>query len=147
VSIIQTLTTSFKVGLYNGTHAFGTPPIRASATPDVFKIALYTSAASLDSTVTAYTSLNEVVGTGYTAGGLVLSNIVPASSGTAAYISFAPVTWNPAVFTSAGALIYNSSQSNAAVAVLAFGMNRTAFNTFVVSFPIAAAGTAVIGTT
>ena len=116
----------------------------AVGTPYVYKIALYTANADLDETTLAYTSVGEVVGTGYTATGKVLTiSQVPASSGVTAYISFANVTWNPASFTTRGALIYNST-TGAAVAVLKFGADKTASNTFTVTFPTATASDAII---
>ena len=116
----------------------------AVGTPYTYKIALYTANADLDETTLAYTSVGEVVGTGYTATGKVLTiSQVPASSGVTAYISFANVTWNPASFTTRGALIYNST-TGAAVAVLNFGSDKTATNTFTVTFPTATASDAII---
>jgi hypothetical protein len=116
----------------------------AVGTPYTYKIALYTASADLDETTLAYTSVGEVVGTGYTATGKVLTiSQVPASSGVTAYISFANVTWNPASFTTRGALIYNST-TGAAVAVLNFGADKTASNTFTVTFPTATASDAII---
>ena len=116
----------------------------AVGTPYTYKIALYTANADLDETTLAYTSVGEVVGTGYTATGKVLTvSQRPASSGVTAYISFANVTWNPASFTTRGALIYNST-TGAAVAVLNFGSDKTATNTFTVTFPTATASDAII---
>jgi len=116
----------------------------AVGTPYTYKIALYTANADLDETTLTYTSVGEVVGTGYTATGKVLTvSQRPASSGVTAYISFANVTWNPASFTTRGALIYNST-TGAAVAVLNFGSDKTATNTFTVTFPTATASDAII---
>jgi hypothetical protein len=116
----------------------------AVGTPYTYKIALYTANADLDETTLAYTSVGEVVGTGYTATGKVLTvSQRPASSGVTAYISFANVTWDPANFTTRGALIYNST-TGAAVAVLNFGSDKTASNTFTVTFPTATASDAII---
>jgi hypothetical protein len=116
----------------------------AVGTPYTYKIALYTASANLDETTLAYTSVGEVVGTGYTATGKVLTiSQRPTSSGVTAYISFANVTWNPASFTTRGALIYNST-TGAAVAVLNFGSDKTATNTFTVTFPTATASDAII---
>jgi hypothetical protein len=116
----------------------------AVGTPYTYKIALYTANANLDETTLAYTTVGEVVGTGYTATGKVLTvSQRPASSGVTAYISFANVTWNPASFTTRGALIYNST-TGAAVAVLNFGSDKTATNTFTVTFPTATASDAII---
>jgi hypothetical protein len=116
----------------------------AVGTPYTYKIALYTANADLDETTLAYTTVGEVVGTGYTATGKVLTvSQRPASSGVTAYISFANVTWDPASFTTRGALIYNST-TGAAVAVLNFGADKTASNTFTVTFPTATASDAII---
>jgi hypothetical protein len=116
----------------------------AVGTPYTYKIALYTASANLDETTLAYTSVGEVVGTGYTATGKVLTiSQRPTSNGVTAYISFANVTWNPASFTTRGALIYNST-TGAAVAVLNFGSDKTATNTFTITFPTATASDAII---
>ena len=135
--ITQTLPTSFKVQLLNAQQNF---------TSNTFKMALYTSSASLDATTTVYTTSNEVAGTGYTAGGntLVVS-VVPTSSGTTAYLSFTDTSWTTATFTARGALIYNTSQSNAAVAIFDFGSDKSVVGgTFTVTFPAATSTTAVI---
>jgi hypothetical protein len=146
--ISQAMTTSFKVEILDGVHNFGTGVIRASTAADVFKIALYTSSATLDASTTAYTTSNEVSssGTNYTAGGktLVISQ-VPTSTGTTAWLDFDDVTWDSATITSNGALIYNSSQSNKAVAVLAFGGDKTSTaGNFTIQFPAAASTTAIL---
>lgn len=134
MSINQTACTIFKQNLLNGAENF---------TTGNYKMALYTSSAALGPTTTAYTTDNETSGTGYVAGGKALTNIVPATSNNVAYISFDPVTWDPASFTAAGALIYNAD-TNAAVCVLSFGSDKTATNTFTVTFPAATSSTAVI---
>lgn len=118
MSIAQTATTSFKVELLQAVHNFG------PTSPNTFKLALYTAAASLDATTTVYTTSNEVTGTGYTAGGntLVISTSPTSGNNTAsiptAYISFNNSSWTNATFTARAALIYNSTQGNKAVAVL-----------------------------
>lgn len=132
--ITQTACTVFKVNLLNGAENF---------TSGVYKLALYTALANLDADTTAYTTINEVVGTGYVSGGKTLTNIVPTSNDGVAYISFDPLTWNPAAFTARGALIYNSATS-AAVCVLNFGSDKTATSTFTVTFPPVTASSAVI---
>jgi hypothetical protein len=132
--ITQTACTVFKVNLLNGAENF---------TTGIYKIALYTAIADLGADTLAYTTSNEISGTGYSLGGKTLTNIVPTSSNNVAYISFDPVTWNPASFTARGALIYNSA-TNAAVAVLDFGSDKTATNTFTVTFPAATSSSAVI---
>lgn len=140
MAITQSLCTSFKVDLLAGTMDF------TAGTGDTFKMALYTSSATLGPTTTAYSATNEISGTGYTAGGntLVVSQS-PTSGGTTAFISFSNTTWTNASFTCRGALIYNSSQSNKAVAVFDFGSDKTVVaGTFTVSFPVADATNAVI---
>lgn len=115
----------------------------AVGTPYVYKIALYTANADLSYETTAYTTVGEVVGTGYSAGGKTLSVIPPSTSDLTAYISFANVTWTPANFTTRGALIYNST-TNAAVAVLDFGADKIPTSTFTVTFPTNNATNAII---
>ena len=116
----------------------------AVGTPYTYKIALYTASANLDETTLAYTSVGEVVGTGYTATGQTLTiSQRPASSGVTAYISFSNVTWSPASFTTRGALIYNST-TGAAVAVLNFGADKTPTTSFTITFPTADAADAII---
>ena len=135
--IQQSMTTSFKVDLLAGVQDFDT---------DVFKVALYSSAATLDATTTTYTTTNEVVGTNYVAGGNTLTvSVTPTSSGTTAFISFANTTWVAATITARGALIYNSSKSNKAVAVLDFGSDKTSTDgDFTVSWPTADSSNAII---
>jgi hypothetical protein len=139
MAITQAMCTSFKVELMTATHNFTT------STGDTFKIALYTSSANLDATTTAYTSTNEVSGTGYTAGGNTLTNVTPTSSGTTAFTDFADTTWSTATITARGALIYNSSKSNKAVCVLDFGSDKTSTaGNFTIVFPTADASNAII---
>jgi len=115
----------------------------AAETSYVYKIALYTATADLSPDTLIYTSDGEITGTGYTATGKVLTVIPPATSNNVAYVSFADVTWDPAAFTAAGALIYNST-TGAAVAVLSFGSNKTATNTFTITFPADTSSDAII---
>lgn len=129
--------TVFKKNCLSGLENF------AAGTSYVYKIALYTAFAELSYNTLIYTSTNEITGTGYTAGGKVLTPIAPATNEQVAYISFQNVTWNPASFTARGALIYNST-TNAAVAVLDFGSDKTATSTFTVTFPTADATNAII---
>ena len=148
MALSQTLATSFKVEILDGIHNFGTGVIRATTAADTFKIALYTSLSTIDSTTTVYTTDNEVTGTGYTAGGntLVISQ-VPTSTGTetVAWLNFQNSAWPSATFSAAGALIYNSTQGNKAVAVLNFGGVKTATNqTFTVTFPASTSSAAII---
>lgn len=146
MAISQAMCTSFKVELLNGIHAFGTTVIRAATTADTFKIALYTSSASLGASTTSYSTSNEVVGTGYTAGGNTLSvSTAPTSSGTTAFLDFSDTTWSTATITANGALIYNSTQGDKAVAVLAFGADKTSTaGDFTIVFPTADASNAII---
>jgi hypothetical protein len=147
MAISQAMATSFKVDILNGVHAFGTTVTRGSTAADTFKIALYTSSASLDSTTTAYTTSNEVASTGnYAAGGNTLSvSQVPTSTSTTAWLDFSDTTWSSATITANGALIYNSSQSDKAVAVLAFGGDKTSTNgDFTIVFPTADSSNAII---
>lgn len=137
--ITQALASTFKQELLEGIHNF------SSAGGDVFKIALYTSSANLDSATTAYTTSGESSGSGYTAGGEMLTNVGVSLSGTTAYLDFDDVTWAAATISAAGALIYNSSQSNKAVAVLSFGTTYSSTNgNFTVTFPAATSTTAII---
>ena len=140
MAITQGLCTSFKVDLLTGTQNF-TP-----STGNTFKMALYTSSATLGPSTTAYTTTNEISGAGYTAGGNTLTvSVAPTSSGTTAYLSFADTTWTNATFTCRGALIYNSTNSNKAVAVFDFGSDKSVVGgSFTVSFPTADATNAVI---
>lgn len=146
MAISQAMATSFKVEILDGIHNFGTGVVRASTAADTYKIALYTSAATLDASTTAYTTSNEVVGTGYTAGGNTLTvSVVPTSTGTTAYLSFSNTSWTTATITARGALIYNSTQGNKAVAVLDFGSDKTSTaGTFQINFPTADSSNAII---
>lgn len=137
MAIVQGQCTVFKVNLLKGLENFN------AGSPYVYKIALYTATADLNANTLSYTTSHEVVGAGYTAGGKVLTPSVPASDGQVAYLSFANVTWSSADFTVRGALIYNST-TGAAVAVLNFGADKVATNTFTVTFPTANAANAVI---
>ena len=137
MTIQQGQCTVFKKNCLSGLENF------ASGTSYVYKIALYTANADLSYATTAYTTTGEITGTGYTAGGKTLTVIVPASSEQTAYVSFNNVTWNPASFTARGALIYNST-TNAAVAVLDFGADKTTTSSFTVTFPTASSTTAII---
>ena len=148
MAITQTLATSFKVEILDGIHNFGVGVIRASTAADTFKIALYSTLATLDSTTTVYTTLNEVTGTGYTAGGntLVISQVpTSTSTETTAWLNFDNSSWTTASFSADGALIYNSTQGNKAVAVLNFGSTKTTTSqTFTVTFPASTSDAAII---
>lgn len=135
--ISQGQCTIFKKNCLSGLENF------AAGTSYVYKIALYTAFAELSYSTLIYTTTNEITGTGYTAGGNTLTPIVPATDEQVAYISFQNTTWSPASFTARGALIYNST-TNAAVAVLDFGSDKTATSTFTVTFPTANATNAII---
>jgi hypothetical protein len=136
MSIIQTQTTSFKTELYQAIH---------DLTTDTLKIALYTNSATLNETTTAYTTSNEITGTGYTAGGVVITGVTVNSSGYTAYVSFNNPSWTAASFTTRAALIYNSSKANRSIAVLDFGANKTvSSNTFLITLPTNNASDALI---
>lgn len=137
--ITQAMVTSFKVALFSAEMDF------SADTSDVFKIALYTSAANMNATTMAYSPTNEVSGPGYTAGGQILTvSQVPTSSGTTAFISFDNVSWTTATFTTRGALIYREA-GGAAVATLDFGADITATGgSFSVNFPAADASSAIL---
>jgi hypothetical protein len=133
MAITQAVANSFKGQLLQGQHNF------TATTGNVFKLALYTSAATLDSSTTIYTSTNEVVNTGqYVTGGGVLANVSPVVSSGVAFIDFADISFTGVTLTAAGALIYNTSApaTNAAVAILSFGGDKTATSgTFTIQFP------------
>ena len=140
MAISQAMCTSFKSELLTAEHNF------AASGGDSFKIALYTSSATLGASTTTYSATNEVSGTGYTATGNTLTNIDPTTSGTTAFTDFADTTWSSATITANGALIYNDTHaSDAAVAVLAFGGDKTSTNgDFTIQFPTADASNAII---
>jgi hypothetical protein len=147
MAISQAMCTSFKVELLSGGHNFNTTNVaRSSNTADTFKIALYTSSATLDATTTAYSATNETSGTGYSAGGNTLTIAqVPTSTSTTAWLDFGDSTWSSSTITANGALIYNSTNSNTAVAVLAFGGDKTSTNgDFTIIFPTADSSNAII---
>ena len=111
---------------------------------DTLKLALYTAAADLSQATTAYTATGEVVGTGYTATGNTLTNVQVLLSGTTAYVTFDNPVWSGASFVCRGALIYNASEANRAIAVLDFGADKTANGTFTVQLPAATAASALL---
>jgi hypothetical protein len=137
MTIQQGQCTVFKKNCLSGLENF------AVGTPYTYKIALYTALADLSYATLTYTTTGEVTGTGYTAGGQTLTVIPPQTDGYTAYLSFSDVTWNPASFTVRGALIYNST-TNAAVAVLDFGADKTPTTSFTITFPTDNAANAVI---
>ena len=144
MAITQAMATSFKKQLLEGAHDF-----RLSG-GDTFKVALYTTSATMDSSTTAYSATNEVSGTGYTAAGNTLTRIDPTSSGTTAYTDFADTTWTTATITARGALIYNTTPStgaytNPSVCVLDFGTDKSSSaGDFTIQFPTADASNAII---
>jgi hypothetical protein len=124
--IFQTQTLSFKQEMLQAVHNLLT---------DTIKLALYTSTATLNEDTTAYSATNETSGTGYSAGGIVLTGATINTSNNVVYVSFNNAVWSPASFTTAGGLIYNASKSNKSIAVLSFGGDKTATNTFTVQMP------------
>ena len=145
MAIFQTATTSFKLELPQVVHNFG--PVAT----DTFKIALYTSAASIGEATSVYTTSGEVVGSGYVAGGNTLTiNIFPTTGNNqggvpTAFWSFANTSWTSATFTARGALIYNSTKGNKSVAVLDFGADKNVNNdTFQIIFPTPDANSAIV---
>tara|TARA_R110000765_G_scaffold157839_1_gene261258 strand:+ start:972 stop:1400 length:429 start_codon:yes stop_codon:yes gene_type:complete len=139
MAITQAMCTSFKKELLEAVHNF------KNSGGDTFKIALYTSSATMSASTTAYSATNEVSGTGYTAAGNTLTRVDPSSSGTTGFTDFADTTWSSASITARGALIYNDSDSDKAVAVLDFGADKTASGgDFTITFPAADASNAII---
>lgn len=135
MTIVQTQTTSFKAELYQGIHDLDT---------DVLKIALYTANADLNEATTAYSASNEITGTGYTATGQVITNVVISSENYTAYVSFDNPYWNPASFTTRCALIYNVTKANRSICVLDFGADKTSTSTFTITMPANTATAALI---
>ena len=133
MSILQTQTTSFKAELYTGVHNLST---------NTLYIALYTASADLNESTTVYSATNEVTGTGYVAGGVVLTGTTINSSGFTAYVSFDTVIFNAAV-TARSALIYNVTQGNKSIFVLDFGADKTSTN-FTITMPANTATAALI---
>ena len=142
MAITSAICTSFKQELLVGTHNF------TATTGNTFKIALFTSSASLGASTTAYSTSNEITnssGTAYTAGGATLTSVTPTTDSTKAVCDFADVSYSSASFTANGALIYNDTQSDKAVAVIAFGSDKTVTSgTFTIQFPTADATNAII---
>ena len=140
MAITQAVANSFKGELLQGQHNF------TAGTGNVFKLALYTSAATLSSATTVYTSTNEVANTGqYTTGGGTLTNISPVVSSGVAFIDFADISFTGVTLTAAGCLIYNTSSSNKAVCVLDFGGDKSATSgTFTIQFPADTTSAAIL---
>ena len=144
MAITQAMCTSFKVELLQGKHDF------TASSGHTFKLALFTSSASLGAATTDYSTSNEVSGTGYSAGGSVLTSVTPTSSGTTAFGDFSDLTFSSATITANGAIIYNTttgggSGTTDAVVVLAFGGDKTSTaGDFTIQFPTADASNAII---
>ena len=132
--ILQTQTTSFKKELYEAVHNLST---------DTIYIALYTGDANLNADTTAYSATNEVVASGYTAGGEALTGVAISSSGYTAYVNWANVSWTAAI-TARCALIYNVTQGNKSIAVIDFGADKTSTTTFTITMPANTSTTALI---
>jgi len=132
--IVQTQTTSFKAEVYQAVHNLLT---------DTIKIALYTGDANLDEDTTVYTTLNEVVASGYTAGGEVMTGVALNTSGYTVYVNWANVSWSASV-TARCALIYNVTRGNKSIAVLDFGADKTSTGTFTITMPANTATSALI---
>ena len=139
MAISTAMCTSFKQEILVGTHNF------TATSGNTFKLALYTSSASLGASTTAYSTSNEVSGTGYTAAGAALTSVTPTTSGTTALCDFSDLTFSSSTITANGALIYNDTQSDKAVCSLAFGGDKTSTaGDFTIQFPTADASNAII---
>ena len=139
MAISTAMCTSFKQEILVGTHNF------TASSGNTFKLALFTSTATLGASTTAFSTTNEVTGTNYTSGGANLTSVTPTTSGTTALGDFADLTFSNATVTANGALIYNSSASNKAVCALAFGSDKTSTaGDFTIQFPTADASNAII---
>jgi len=134
MSIVQGQTTSFKSELYQGVHNLLT---------DTLKIALYTANVNLNADTTVYSSTNEVVATGYTAGGNTLTGVTLSTANNTAYVNFANTSWTSGL-TARCALIYNASKGNKSIAVLDFGSDKTSTTTFLITMPSNTSTTALI---
>ena len=135
MAIVQTQTTSFKAELYQGIHDLLT---------DTLMIALYDGNADLNEATTTYTTSNEITGTGYSAGGKMVTGATIGSSGYTVFVDFDDVEWNPGAFTARCALIYNASKANRSIAVLDFGSDKTSTTTFKIVMPVNDANSALI---
>ena len=139
MAITSAICNSFKTEILTGTHNF------TASSGNTFNLALYTSDATLNKSTTAYTTSNEVSGTGYTAAGAALTSVTPTTSGTTAFCDFADLTFSSSTITANGALIYNDTQSDKAVCTLAFGGDKTSTaGDFTIQFPTADASNAII---
>lgn len=135
MAILQGMCSSFKQESWLGIHDLDT---------DVIKMALYTASADLSQATTVYTTTGQVSGAGYTAGGVTLTNVQVLLSGTTAYVTFNNPVWTGASFVCRGALIYNDTKDDRAIAVIDFGGDKTASGTFSVQLPAATATTALL---
>ena len=149
MAITQAMCTSFKQELLQGIHNFtngsGGGTTTTTGSGNTFKVALYTSSATMSASTTAYATTNEVSGTAYTAGGNTLTNVTPTTSSTTALTDFADTTWSSSTITARGALIYNASVSDKAVLVLDFGSDKSSSSgDFTITFPTADASSAII---
>ena len=142
MSISSAVCNSFKQEILVGTHNF------TASSGNAFKLALYTSSASLGAGTTAYSSSNEISnasGSAYSAGGKTIVSVTPALDGSTAVCDFADISFTSASFTANGCLIYNDTQANKAVCVVAFGGDKTVSSgTFTIQFPAAGASTAIV---
>ena len=139
MAITQAMATSFKKELLEAKHNF------LASGGNSFKLALYTSSATMSAATTAYVTTNEATGTNYTAGGSALTNVNPSSSGTTGFTDFADLTFGTATITARGCMIYNDTNADRAVAVFDFGGDKTSTaGSFTISFPTANASNAVI---
>ena len=153
MSNTQSMCTSFLGEVLTATHNFGTAPIRASSTADTFKAALYLTSATIDAATTAYTSTGEVSGTGYTAGGVAVTNATAplatnssATAGVAYWTPSASISYTTVTLSTAFdcVLIYNNSQSNKAVSVHTFGSQTITAGTFTLTMPSNTTSTALL---
>ena len=139
MAITSTLTTSFKQDLLEGKHNL------LASGGNSFKLALYTSSATLGATTTAFTTTGQASGTNYTSGGAALTNINPTSSGTTGFTDFADLTFGTATITARGCMIYNDTNADRSVATIDFGGDKTSTaGDFTIVFPAAASSTAII---
>ena len=139
MAITSTLTTSFKKELLEATHNF------SASGGNSFKLALYTSSATLGATTTAFTTTGQASGTNYSSGGSALTNIAPLTSGTVGFTDFSDLTFGTATITARGCMIYNDTNGDKSVATIDFGGDKTSTaGDFTIVFPAAAASTAII---
>ena len=139
MAIPQSMATSFKKELLEGKHNF------LASGGNSFKLALYTSSATMGAATTAFTTTNQAAGTNYTSGGNALTNVNPASSGTTAFTDFADLTFGTATITARGCMIYNDTNADRNVAVFDFGGDKTSTaGSFTITFPTADASNAII---